>query len=142
MPLLSGTGHVAQNIHEFSGGKTFAHTADKFGADRAHKQAVAVALHQEDKGKGHEDHKAAVAKMNPSHVHALVQHAASGKAGPEAQKMAQSAMQPQAALQQGPPQQTSPFSDNDGDEGGSTGAPPQQGGGMNRSSMFGMGGGE
>lgn len=44
------------------------------------------------------DHKAAVAKMHPEHVHKLVQDAHSGKYGPDAQKMAQSAMQPQGAL--------------------------------------------
>lgn len=67
---------------------------------------------------GHTDHKAAVAKMNPEHVHKLVEHAASGKAGPEMQHMAQSAMQSPAAPQQ--PNQ------------------PQQA--PNRASAFGMGG--
>lgn len=38
------------------------------------------------------DHKAAVAKMNPEHVHKMVQHAMTGKAGPEMQQMAHSAM--------------------------------------------------
>ena len=52
------------------------------------------------------DHKAAVAKMLPEHVHKLVQDAHAGKFGPEAQKTAQSAMQPQM---QGP-------SDNDADD--------------------------
>lgn len=41
------------------------------------------------------DHKAAVAKMHPHHVHKLVQDAHAGKFGPQAQQMAQSAMQPQ-----------------------------------------------
>ena len=50
------------------------------------------------------DHKAAIAKMHPEHLHRLVQHAASGKAGPEMQQMAQQAMQ-------GPAQEP------DGDEG-------------------------
>ena len=44
--------------------------------------------------KGGEDHKAAVAKMAPEHVHKLVQDAHAGKFGPDAQKTAQSAMQP------------------------------------------------
>lgn len=38
------------------------------------------------------DHKAAIAKMHPEHLHAMVQHAMSGKAGPEMQQMAQKAM--------------------------------------------------
>src|ERR1700758_4752687 len=39
------------------------------------------------------DHKAAVAKMHPEHVHKLVKAAHEGKFGPEAQKQAQQAMQ-------------------------------------------------
>lgn len=41
------------------------------------------------------DHKAAVSRMQPQHVHQLVQDAHAGKYGADAQKMAQSAMQPQ-----------------------------------------------
>jgi len=48
MPLIPGKGHVGENIREFKTGKTFAHTASKFGAADARKQAIAVALHQED----------------------------------------------------------------------------------------------
>lgn len=46
MPLLPGTSKrvVSQNIKEFHGGKTYAHTAAKFGKARANKQAVAVAF--------------------------------------------------------------------------------------------------
>ena len=51
MPLLKGPGHVGDNIREFRTGKTFAHTEQKFGKARAEKQAVAVALHQQDEGK-------------------------------------------------------------------------------------------
>lgn len=40
-----------------------------------------------------EDHKAAVAKMHPEHVHRLVQDAHDGKYGPEAQTAAKAAMQ-------------------------------------------------
>ncbi len=66
-------------------------------------------------GKGGDDHKAAVAKMAPEHVHKLVQDAHAGKFGPEAQKTAQSAMQPaQGAM---PPQQ----GDGDGNEMGASG---------------------
>lgn len=69
-----------------------------------------------------QDHKAAVAKMHPEHVHHLVKAAHEGKFGPEAQKMAQSAMSaqpPQANGQAGPstkPNYASMFSGNsDGD---------------------------
>jgi len=64
------------------------------------------------------DHKAAVAKMHPEHVHKLVQDAHAGKFGPEAQRTAQAAMQSQPAAQQ-PSQASSsganPFSSNDED---------------------------
>ena len=49
------------------------------------------------------DHKAAVAKMHPEHVHKLVQDAHAGKYGPQAQQAAQSAMQPQAPGAGAPP---------------------------------------
>ncbi len=49
MPLIPGKGHVGDNIREFRTGKTYEHTEEKFGAKRAEKQAVAVALHQQDK---------------------------------------------------------------------------------------------
>ena len=48
VPLLKGEGHVGDNIREFRTGKTFAHTEEKFGKKRAEKQAVAVALHEQD----------------------------------------------------------------------------------------------
>lgn len=48
MPLIEGKGHVGQNIREFRTGPTFAHTEAKFGKKRAEKQAVAVALHEQD----------------------------------------------------------------------------------------------
>ncbi len=46
MPLKKGGGRkaVGRNIREFSGGKTYARTKRKFGAARARKQAVAVAM--------------------------------------------------------------------------------------------------
>lgn len=68
------------------------------------------------------DHKAAVAKMNPEHLHKLVQHAASGKAGPEMQQMAQQAMQGPAEHQepdgdeQMPPRRSMFAGDNDQDD--------------------------
>lgn len=46
------------------------------------------------------DHKSAVAKMHPEHVHKLVQDAHAGKFGPEAQKTAQAAMQSAPGAQQ------------------------------------------
>lgn len=52
-------------------------------------------LHEDGKGgdpPAH-DHKAAVAKMHPEHVHHLVKAAHEGKFGSEAQQMAQQAMQ-------------------------------------------------
>ena len=48
VPLIPGKGEVGNNIREFRTGKTFAHTAAKFGKKRAEKQAVAVALHEQD----------------------------------------------------------------------------------------------
>jgi hypothetical protein len=48
MPLLPGHGHVGDNIREFRKGPTFQRTEEKFGAKRAEKQAVAVALHKQD----------------------------------------------------------------------------------------------
>lgn len=46
MPLKPGGSKetVSQNIREFHGGKTYSHTAAKFGKAKADKQAVAVAL--------------------------------------------------------------------------------------------------
>lgn len=46
MPLIAGNKRsvISQNIREFHKGKTFAHTAEKFGKARANAQAVAVAL--------------------------------------------------------------------------------------------------
>ena len=66
-----------------------------------------------------EDHKAAIAKMHPEHLHKMVQHAASGKAGPEMQQMAQQAMQAPASEPEDAqgPQRPSMFSgDNDQDD--------------------------
>jgi hypothetical protein len=46
MPLIKGNSKktVSRNISEFHGGKTYAHTLDKFGKKKADDQAVAVAL--------------------------------------------------------------------------------------------------
>lgn len=46
MPLKSGKSKkvISENIKEFSKGKTYKATAEKFGEEKAHKQAVAVAL--------------------------------------------------------------------------------------------------
>jgi hypothetical protein len=54
------------------------------------------------------DHKAAVAKMHPEHVHKLVQDAHAGKYGPQAQQAAQSAMQPQQGDAGGDPNAVPP----------------------------------
>lgn len=46
MPLKAGTSRktISENISEFTGGKTYSHTARKFGKAKARKQAIAVAL--------------------------------------------------------------------------------------------------
>ncbi len=46
MPLIPGKSPeaISKNIAELHGGKTFAHTSEKFGKDKANKQAVAIAL--------------------------------------------------------------------------------------------------
>ncbi len=46
MPLKTGKSRktVSSNIRELHTGKTYAHTASKFGKKRADKQAVAIAL--------------------------------------------------------------------------------------------------
>lgn len=56
MPLKAGKSKatVSSNISEFHKGKTFAHTKAKFGAERANKQAVAVAMSKKrESKKGH-----------------------------------------------------------------------------------------
>ena len=85
-------------------------------------------------GQGGMDHKAAIAKMNPEHLHKMVEHAASGNAGPEMQQMAQQAMQGPAQHQEPdmddmPMKGKSPFSDNDADDMASA-PPPQSTGSM------------
>lgn len=55
MPLKKGSSRktVSENIREFHTGKTYAHTASKFGKKKADKQAVAVALSEARRsGKG------------------------------------------------------------------------------------------
>lgn len=51
MPLKKGTSKktVSSNIKELHKGKTYAHTASKFGKKKADKQAVAIALNQKRK---------------------------------------------------------------------------------------------
>jgi hypothetical protein len=66
--------------------------------------------------------KSAMDKMHPGHAHRMMEHASSGKAGPEMQQMAQQAMQGPAAGDGEPeaaqaPQRPSMFSgDNDQDD--------------------------
>ena len=50
MPLKPGA-PVGDTIREFKTGATYARTTKKFGAQRAHKQAVAVALQNHRTGK-------------------------------------------------------------------------------------------
>ena len=53
MPLKPGKSKkvVSENISEFHKGKTFAATKEKFGIEKADKQAVAVALNNKRKAK-------------------------------------------------------------------------------------------
>jgi hypothetical protein len=53
MPLKKGRSRkvVSENIREFHAGKTYAHTAEKFGKDVANKQAIAVALNTAGKSR-------------------------------------------------------------------------------------------
>lgn len=92
-----------------------------------------------EKGGHTEDHKAAVSKMNPEHVHKLVKDAHAGKYGPQAQQAAQSAMQPQgdpaAPAAPAAPAGRSMFSSGGGAPAAPTAAAPAGGG----SSMFGSG---
>lgn len=76
------------------------------------------------KGPAKVDHRAAVAKMHPEHVHKLVTDAHAGKFGPQAQQTAQQAMQPQAPPEGAP--------DGDADD-------QQQAPQRNMSSIFGGG---
>lgn len=53
MPLEHGSSRsvVSNNIRELHEGKTYAHTASKFGKQRANKQAIAIALNQARKNR-------------------------------------------------------------------------------------------
>jgi hypothetical protein len=55
MPLKPGSSQpvISQNIREFNTGPTYAKTAAKFGAAKANKQAVAVALSNARKHPSH-----------------------------------------------------------------------------------------
>ena len=48
MPLKPGTSDsvVSENIRELHKGKTYARTEAKFGAKRAHRQSIAIALRE------------------------------------------------------------------------------------------------
>ena len=54
MPLKRGSSQktISSNIEELHTGKTYARTAAKFGAERANKQAVAIALSEARKSRG------------------------------------------------------------------------------------------
>lgn len=49
MPLKKGKKNRSKNFHELRHGKTFAHTAKKFGKKRAVKQMIAIELSNERK---------------------------------------------------------------------------------------------
>ncbi len=53
MPLHKGKSDkvISENIKELHTGKTFEHTKEKFGVDRANRQAIAIALNQAGKSK-------------------------------------------------------------------------------------------
>lgn len=48
MPLTSGTSSktIGKNIGELHRGETYRHTKERFGKERANKQAVAIALNK------------------------------------------------------------------------------------------------
>lgn len=56
-PLKPGSSPktISSNIREFHEGPTYEHTLQKFGKDKANKQAVAVALSNARKSKKNED---------------------------------------------------------------------------------------
>lgn len=51
MPLKKGSSKkvISKNIAELHGGKTYAHTAEKFGSEKANAQAVAIAMEKAGK---------------------------------------------------------------------------------------------
>lgn len=53
MPLEKGKSKkvLAENFHELRHGKTYAHTASKFGKKDARKQMIAIALKQQRESK-------------------------------------------------------------------------------------------
>lgn len=56
MPLKKGRSKkvISENIREFHTGKTYAHTAAKFGKERANKQAIAAAYSSARRSKEHD----------------------------------------------------------------------------------------
>jgi hypothetical protein len=98
------------------------------------KAAARAKLGGDPKAGEMEHHKAAISKMHPAHLHKMVEHAMSGKAGPEMQQMAQQAMQGPAEHQEPdaddmPMKGGNPFSDGDADNMASA-PPPQSTGSM------------
>lgn len=66
MPLKSGSSRktISSNIEELHSGNTYARTAATFGADKANKQAVAIALSKARESKPKmSDHAKAVQKI-------------------------------------------------------------------------------
>lgn len=118
MPLMPGKANMGSNI------KT------EMDAGKPQKQAVAIAENvAHKKGGMGEDHKAAIAKMHPEHLHKMVMAAHSGEYGPKAQQMAQQAMQGQSSAPG-----MAPAQDGEQQDTGATG-------GRDYASMFGGGGG-
>ena len=54
MPLKAGKSQrvISQNVREFHKGKTYAHTQQKFGKQKADDQAVAAAMRKAGKSRG------------------------------------------------------------------------------------------
>ncbi len=53
MPLINGKSKevISKNIKELHTGQTFEHTKEKFGVERANRQAIAIALNQAGKSR-------------------------------------------------------------------------------------------
>jgi hypothetical protein len=105
-------------------GATRSEDAGNISASEADAIKAKARAKLDGKGSDPSDHKAAVAKMHPEHVHKLVQDAHAGKYGPQAQQVAQQATQPQQGA----------MPDGDADD---TGSAP---GGKDYSSIFSGGG--
>lgn len=114
MAILSSSDRKQMPKSEFAGpGRSFPvndknHARAAISGATRSERAGNISASEEDaiKGKAHakmgekggntpSEHKSAVAKMHPAHVHKLVMDAHAGKYGPQAQQVAQMATQPQ-----------------------------------------------